>query len=211
MSPAMSDSDDFADLERRLVADADHLHERTVEFVDQNRLVRQARVRRTKAQAAGVAACFLVALASAAVMQRWTNGPHPVAVSSSHRPLAPPAVSKAAPRQVVAQTQTSIPGHPQVAKSEITASQASTSANNPAQPLEFVLTVPDGQGRRAIGRIYCLPAPNDRSSSTERPKGAVYLVTTPRRIPFDQLSVAQQDAVRRLFGIETPVAASVTF
>jgi hypothetical protein len=207
----MNDFDDFADLERRLVADADHLHERTIEFGDSNRLVREARVRRTKLQAAGIAACFLGALTAAAVMQRWTNGPRFVAVSSSHRPPPPLVASQAAPRQVLAQAQTSIPGDPKVAKSEITASQASTSATKPAQPLEFVLTVPDGQGRRAIGRIYCLPAPNDRSSSTERPEGAVYLVRTRRRIPFDQLSVVQQDAVRRLFGVEKPLAASVTF
>jgi hypothetical protein len=207
----MNDSDDFADLERRLVADANRLHERTVEFVDSNRLVRETRVRRTKLQAACVAACFFVALTTAAVMQRWTNGPRFVAVSSSHRPPAPPAVSKAAPQQVLAQTQTPIPGDPRVVKSKITASQAPTSANKPAQPLEFVLTVPDGQGRRAIGRIYCLPALNDRPSSTVRPKAAVYLVTTRRRIQFDELSVVQQDAVRRLFGIEQPAAASVTF
>jgi hypothetical protein len=207
----MNDSDDFADLERRLVADANHLHERTVEFVDSNRLVREARVRRTKVQAAGVAACIFVALTTAAVTQLWTNGPRFVAVSSSHRPPAPPVVSKAAPTRALAQTQNPVPGHPTVAKSKFTASQASTSANKPSQPLEFVLTVPDGQGRRTIGRIYCLPAPNDRSSSVERPKAAVYLLTTRRRIPFDQLSVVQQDAVRRLFGIEKPVAASVTF
>jgi hypothetical protein len=211
MSPSMNDSDDFAALERRLVADANRLHERTVEFVDSNRLVRETRVRRTKLQAAGVAACFFVALTTAAVMRRSTNGPRPVAVSSSHRPPAPPAVSKAAPQQVVAQTQTPIPGDPKVAKSKIAASQASTSANKPAQSIEFVLTVPDGQGQRTIGRIYCLPARNDRSSSTVRPKAAVYLVTTRRRIQFDQLSVVQQDAVRRLFGIEKRVVASVTF
>jgi hypothetical protein len=207
----MNDSDDFADLERRLVADANRLHERTVEFVDSNRLVRETRIRHTKLQAAGVAACFFVALTAAAVMQRWKNGPRFVAVSSSHRPPAPLVASKAAPQQVLAQTETPIPGDPKVAKSEIAASQASTSANKPSQPLEFVLTVADGQGRRAIGRIYCLPVPNDRSSSVERPKAAVYLVTTRRRIPFDQLSVVQQDAVRRLFGIEKPVAASVAF
>jgi hypothetical protein len=207
----MNDSDDFADLERRLVADANHLHERAVEFIDSNRLVRETRVRRMKLQAAGVAACFFVALMTAAVMQRWTNGPGFVAVGSSHRPPAPPAVSKAAPTRALAQTQNPVPGHPTVAKSKFTASQASTSANKPSQPLEFVLTVPDGQGRRTIGRIYCLPAPNGRSSSTVLPKGAVYLVTTRRRIPFDQLSFVQQDAVRRLFGIEKPVAASVTF
>jgi hypothetical protein len=207
----MNDSDDFAALERRLIADANRLHERTVEFVDSNRLVRETRVRRTKLQAAGVAVCIFVALTTAAVMRRLTNGPRPVAVSSSHQPPAPPAVSKAAPQQVLAQTQTPNPGDPKVAKSKIAASQASTSANKPVQPIEFVLTVPDGQGRRAIGRIYCLPAPNDRSSSVERPKAAVYLLTTRRRIPFDQLSVVQQDAVRRLFGIEKPAAASVTF
>jgi len=207
----MNDSDDFADLERRLVADANRLHERTVESVDSNRLVRETRVRRTKLQAAGVAACVFVALTTAAVTQRWTNGPRFVAVSSSHRPPAPPAVSKARPQQVLAQTQTPIPGDPKVAKSKIAASQASTSANNPAQPIELDLTVPDGQGRRTIGRIYCLPASNDRSSSVERPKAAVYLLTTRRRIPFDQLSAVQQDAVRRLFGIEKPAAASVTF
>jgi hypothetical protein len=204
----MNDSDDFAAVERRLVADANRLHERTVEFIDSNRHVRETRVRRTKLQAAGVAACIFVTLTTAAVMRRSTNGPRPVAVSSSHQP---PAVSKAAPQQVLSQTQTPIPGDPKVAQSKIAASQASTSANKPSQPLEFVLTVPDGQGRRTIGRIYCLPAPNGRSSSTVLPKGAVYLVTTRRRIPFDQLSVVQQDAVRRLFGIEKPAAASVTF
>jgi hypothetical protein len=207
----MNDSDDFAALERRLVADANRLHERTVEFIDSNRLVRETRIRRTKLHAAAVAACFFVALTTAAVMQRWTNGPRFVAVSSSHRPPAPPAVSKAAPQQVLAQTQTPIPGDPRVVKSKIPASQASTSANKPVQPIELVLTVPDSQGRRTIGRVYCLPAPNDRSSLTVRPKAAVYLVATRRRIPFDQLSVVQQDAVRRLFGIEKPVAASVTF
>jgi hypothetical protein len=211
MSPAMNDSDDFAALERRLVADANRLHERTVEFVDSNRLVRETRVRRTKLQAAAVAACIFVTLTTAAVMRRSTNGPRFVAVGSSHRPPAPPAVSKAAPHQVLSQTQTPIPGDPKVARSKIAASEASTSANKPSQPLEFVLTVPDGQGRRTIGRIYYLPAPNDRSSSAVLPKGAVYLVTTRRRIPFDQLSFVQQDAVRRLFGIEQPVTRTVTF
>jgi hypothetical protein len=207
----MNDSDDFADLERRLTADANRLHQRTVEFVDANRLVRETRVRRTRLQGAAVVACIFVALTTAAVMRRWTSGPRPVAVSSSNRLLTPLVASKAAPPQALAQPQTSIPGDPRVVKSKITASQASTSANKPSQPLEFVLTVPDGQGRRTIGRIYCLPAPNDRSSSIVRPKGAVYLVRTRRRIPFDQLSVVQQDAVRRLFGVEKPAAASVTF
>jgi len=207
----MNDFDDFAALERRLVADANRLHERTVEFIDSNRHVRETRVRRTKLQASALAACIFVALMTAGVMRRTANGPRPVAVSGSNRLPAQVVASKAAPPRALAQTRTPIPGDPKVVNSKFTASQASTSANKPAHPLEFVLTVADGQGRRAIGRIYCLPAPNDRSSSIKGPKAAVYLVTTRRRINFDELSVVQQDAVRRLFGIEQPVATSVTF
>jgi hypothetical protein len=212
MSVSMNGSDDFADLERRLVADANHLHERTVEFVDSNKLARESLTRRTRRQAGGAAALILVALTTAAVTRTWTNNPRPAAVSNLDRPPAPVVVPKGAPPQVSARTQSpTIADDAKVVKTKIDANIAATSANSPGQPLELVLTVPDGEGRRAIGRIYCLPVPKDRPQSTGQSRGPVYLLTTRRRIKFDELSIVQQDAVRRLFGIEQPVTRNVTF
>ena len=205
----MNGSDNFGDLERRLVADANRLHERAIEFVDQNRLVREARARRARRQAAGAAAFILVALSTAAVTRRWTSD-RPVIAANLEQPPDSMVVPKAPP-QALAQSQTSIASDAKVVKTKIDASRAATSANNPGQPLEFVLTVPDGEGRRTIGRIYCLPVAKDRSQSTDQPKTSVYLLTTRRRIKFDELSIVQQDAVRRLFGIERPVTRNVTF
>jgi hypothetical protein len=210
MSATMNGSDDFADLERRLVADANRLHERTVEFVDSNKLAREGRARRTRVQAVGAGVFIVVALTLATVTRTETNNPRPAAVSNLDQPRAVIEPNAASP-QVISQTQTpSIASDPKVVKSKTDASHVMTTANTPLRPLEFVVTVPDGEGRRAIGRIYCLPVPNDQPPSPGQSPLPVFL-TTRRRIKFNELSFVQQDAVRRLLGMEQPVAASVTF
>jgi hypothetical protein len=211
MSASMNGSDDFADLERQLVSDANRLHERTVEFVDSSKLASETRQRRTRRQTAGAGAFVVMALAAAALTRTWMNNPRPAAVSDLDRPPAV-IVPNAAPPKVLAQTPTPpIASDPKVVKSNFDDNQASTSANTPLRPLEFVLTVLDGTGRRAIGRIYCLPLPKDRPQAADHSKAPVYMLTTRRRIKFDELSFVQQDAVRRLLGMEQPVAASVVF
>src|SRR5580704_13330765 len=104
MSAPMNGSDDFADLERRLVADANRLHERTVEFVDSNKLAGEVRARRTRRQAGGAVAVILVALTTAAVTRTWTDNPRLAAVSQSGQPRARIMPNAASP-QVLTQTQ----------------------------------------------------------------------------------------------------------
>ena len=207
----MNGSDDFADLERRLVADANRLHERTVELADSNKLAGQGRARRARVQVAGAGVFIVVALTLVAVTRTGTNNPRPTTVSNLDQPRALIEPSAASP-QVFARTQTPpLASDPKVVKSQTDASHAMPTANTPLRPIEFVVTVPDGDGRRAIGRIYCLPVPNDQPPSTGQSPLPVYVLTTRRRINFNELSFVQQDAVRRLLGTEQPVAASVTF
>ncbi len=207
----MNDFDDFTDLERRLVADANRLQDRAVEFVDSNKLAREVRVRRTRRQAGGAVATILLALTTVAVTRSWTNNPRPSVVTRiDQRPAR--IVLNAAPPQVLTQTQ----AHPigtdaRIVTAKIAASPTSTSANTPLRPLEFVVTVPDGEGRRAIGRIYCFPVRKDQLPTTGQSPAPVFRLIARRRVSFDELSFVQQDAVRRLLGMEQPVAASVTF
>ncbi|HET6324716.1 MAG TPA: hypothetical protein VFG04_08455 [Planctomycetaceae bacterium] len=216
----MNDSDDFADLERRLVADANRLQERTVEFVDSNKLVCEARARRTRRLSGGAVALILVALTTATVTRTWTDNPRSAVVS--HLDQTPARiVPNAALPHVLTQTQKQAPTHPvatdanvvtaKVVIAKIDASPASTSANTALRPIEFVVTVPDGEGRRAIGRIYWFPVRKNQLPTTGQSQSPVYRLTTRRRVNFDELSFVQQDAVRRLLGMEQPVAASVTF
>jgi hypothetical protein len=211
----MNDSDDFADLERRLVADANQLQERPVEFVDSNKLAGEVRARRTRRQASGAVAVILVALTTAAVTRTRTDNPRLAAVSQIDQPRARIMPNAASP-QVLTQTQKQAQTHSiatdaEVVTAKIDASPASRSANTPLRPLEFVVTVPDGEGRRAIGRIYCIPVRKDQLPTTGQSQSPVYRLTTRRRVKFDELSFVQQDAVRRLLGMEQPVAANVTF